>query len=61
MGKFFFSAGVLTPSLFNDDALFEVLKANNVAEEDIPDYSVAGCQEPLIMGKDNGNTTNRLA
>ena len=58
MGKFFFSAGVLTPSLFNDDALFEVLKANNVAEEDIPDYSVAGCQEPLIMGKDNGNTTN---
>ena len=24
----------------------------------MPDYSVAGCQEPLIMGKDNGNTTN---
>ncbi len=58
MGRFFFSAGVLTPSLFNDDALFEVLKNNGVAEEDIPDYSVAGCQEPLVMGKDNGNTTN---
>ena len=58
MGKFFFSAGVLTPSLFNDDALFEVLKNNGVADCDIPDYSVAGCQEPLIMGKDNGNTTN---
>ncbi|MBQ3553252.1 MAG: hypothetical protein IJA08_01015 [Clostridia bacterium] len=58
MGKFFFSAGVLTPSLFNDDALFEVLKNNGVDEEDIPDYSVAGCQEPLIMGKDNANTTN---
>lgn len=58
MGKFFFTAGVLTPSLFNDDALFEVLKANGVDENDIPDYSVAGCQEPLIMGKDNGNTTN---
>lgn len=58
MGRFFFSAGVLTPSLFNDDALFEVLKNNGVAEEDIPNYSVAGCQEPLIMGKDNGNTTN---
>ena len=27
-------------------------------KEDLPDYSVAGCQEPLIMGKDNGNTTN---
>ena len=58
MGKFFFSAGVLTPSLFNDDALFAVLKANGVDDEDIPDYSVAGCQEPLIMGKDNANTTN---
>lgn len=58
MGRFFFTPGVLTPSLFNDDALFEILKANGVAEEDLPDYSVAGCQEPLIMGKDNGNTTN---
>ena len=58
MGRFFFSAGVLTPSLFNDDALFTVLANNGVAEEDIPDYSVAGCQEPLIMGKDNANTTN---
>lgn len=58
MGRFFFTPGVLTPSLFNDDALFEILRANGVAEEDLPDYSVAGCQEPLIMGKDNGNTTN---
>ncbi len=58
MGRFFFSPGVLTPSLFNDDALFEVLKNNGIDEKDIPDYSVAGCQEPLIMGKDNGNTTN---
>ncbi len=58
MGRFFFSPGVLTPSLFNDDAVFEVLKNSGVDEADIPDYSVAGCQEPLIMGKDNGNTTN---
>ncbi len=58
MGKFFFSPGVLTPSLFNDDSLFKILKNNGVCEKDIPDYSVAGCQEPLIMGKDNGNTTN---
>ena len=58
LGRFFFSAGVLTPSLFNDDAMFEVLKANGVEDCDIPDYSVAGCQEPLIMGKDNANTTN---
>jgi len=58
MGRFFFSPGVLTPSLFNDDAMFSVLKNSGIDEADIPDYSVAGCQEPLIMGKDNGNTTN---
>ncbi|MBR3000432.1 MAG: hypothetical protein IKF39_05470 [Oscillospiraceae bacterium] len=58
MGRFFFTPGVLTPSLFNDDAVFEVLKEHGIREEDLPQYSVAGCQEPLIMGKDNGNTTN---
>ena len=58
MGKFFFNPGVLTPSLFNDDALFEVLASHGIAPEDLPDYSIAGCQEPLIMGQDNGNTTN---
>lgn len=58
MGRFFFTPGTLTPSLFNDDALFEILENNGVDKNDIPDYSVAGCQEPLIMGKDNGNTTN---
>ena len=58
MGRFFFTPGVLTPSLFNDDAVFEVLRTHGIYEEDLPQYSVAGCQEPLIMGKDNGNTTN---
>lgn len=58
MGRFFFSEGVLTPSLFNDDAMFDVLLSHGVAKEDVADYSVAGCQEPLIMGKDNANTTN---
>lgn len=59
MGKFFFTPGCLTPSLFNDDSLFPILeKVSGVAPEDLQDYSVAGCQEPLIMGKDNGNTTN---
>ncbi len=58
LGRFFFSPGVLTPSMFNDDSLFEVLGKNGVDLEDLPDISIAGCQEPLIMGKDNGNTTN---
>jgi formate C-acetyltransferase len=58
LGRFFFSPGVLTPSLFNDDSLFDVLAASGVEVEDLENYSIAGCQEPLIMGKDNGNTTN---
>jgi formate C-acetyltransferase len=58
LGRFFFTPGCLTPSLFNDDVLFDVLLQGGIRPEDLPDYSVAGCQEPLIMGKDNGNTTN---
>ncbi|HRU40378.1 MAG TPA: pyruvate formate lyase family protein [Candidatus Diapherotrites archaeon] len=58
LGRFLFSPGCLTPSFFNDDALFKVLEDRGVERDDLADYSVAGCQEPLIMGKDNGNTTN---
>lgn len=58
LGRFFFTPGCLTPSLFNDDSVFEVLRTHGVEEQDLEDYSVAGCQEPLIMGKDNANTTN---
>jgi formate C-acetyltransferase len=58
LGRFFFTAGMLTPSLFNDDSMFAILKNHGVDEEDLANYSIAGCQEPLIMGKDNGNTTN---
>ncbi len=58
MGRFLFTPGVLTPSFFNDDSLFDVLSSKGVDESDLADISIAGCQEPLIMGKDNGNTTN---
>lgn len=58
LGRFFFTPGCLTPSIFNDDSLFQTLRENGIEEADLPDYSVAGCQEPLIMGKDTGNTTN---
>ncbi len=58
LGRFLFTPGCLTPSLFNDDSLYEVLSAAGVDEDDIEDTSIAGCQEPLIMGKDNANTTN---
>jgi pyruvate-formate lyase len=58
LGRFFFTPGCLTPSFFNDDALFPILASAGVAGEDLENYAVAGCQEPLIMGQDNGNTTN---
>jgi len=58
MGRFLFTPGCLTPSFFNDDSLFLTLQEHGVEKADLPDYSVAGCQEPLIMGRDNGNTTN---
>ena len=58
LGRFFFTPGCLTPSLFNDDSLFETLREHGIEEADLPDYSVAGCQEPLVMGKDTPNTTN---
>lgn len=58
MGRFLFTPGTLTPSFFNDDTVFAVLEKSGVEKCDLPDYAVAGCQEPLIMGKDTGNTTN---
>ncbi|MBE6814020.1 MAG: hypothetical protein E7522_01060 [Ruminococcaceae bacterium] len=58
LGRFLFTPGCLTPSLFNDDSLYEVLSTAGVDIDDIKDTSIAGCQEPLIMGKDNANTTN---
>ena len=58
LGRFLFTPGCLTPSFFNDDSLYQVLSEAGIDIDDIPDTSIAGCQEPLIMGKDNGNTTN---
>lgn len=58
MGRFLFTPGALTPSFFNDDSLFSVLSSKGVVDCDLSDISIAGCQEPLVMGKDNGNTTN---
>ena len=58
LGRFLFTPGCLTPSLFNDDSLFKVLPEAGVDIDDVEDTSIAGCQEPLIMGKDNANTTN---
>ena len=58
MGRFFFTPGQLTPSLFNDDSMIPMLIENGIDPEDAENYAVGGCQEPIIMGKDNANTTN---
>jgi len=58
LGRFLFSPGHSTPSVFNDDELFRLLERKGIARADWSDYGIAGCQEPLIMGRENGNTTN---
>lgn len=58
MEPFFTVPGSVTPSFFNDDVLFDVLRKKGIAEQDLPNYGIAGCQEPLIKGKESGNTTN---
>ncbi len=58
LGRFFATPGHSTPSLFNDDSMFAMLRQCGIAEADLADYSIAGCQEPLIMGKSSLNTTN---
>lgn len=58
ISKFMFNFGHSSPSFLNDIAVFSALKKKGVAEEDLKDYAIAGCQEPLIKGKETGNTTN---
>ncbi len=58
IGRFFFTPGHSTPSLFNDDSVLPLLARQGVSSADLADYSIAGCQEPLIMGKASLNTTN---
>lgn len=58
LGRFLFTPGCLTPSFFNDESIMQIKRRGGVAEEELADCSVAGCQEPLIMGRENGNTTN---
>ena len=58
ISKFMFNFGHSSPSFLNDVAVFSALKKKGIAEEDLKEYAIAGCQEPLIKGKENGNTTN---
>lgn len=58
IGRFFAVPGHSTPSLFNDDAMFAMLKTCGIPDDLLADYAIAGCQEPLIMGRSSLNTTN---
>ena len=58
LGRFFFTPGHSTPSLFSDDSLLPMLHGLGVAPADAAEVGIAGCQEPLVMGKSNLNTTN---
>ncbi len=56
--SFMFEFGHSTPSFFSDPSVFEALAVKNIERKDMPLYAAAGCQEPLIMGKESANTTN---
>ena len=58
ISKFMFNFGHSSPSFLNDVTVFSALKKKGIAEEDLKEYAIAGCQEPLIKGKETGNTTN---
>jgi len=58
ISKFMFNFGHSSPSFLNDTVVFSALKKKGIAKEDLKEYAIAGCQEPLIKGKENGNTTN---
>lgn len=58
ISKYMFNFGHSSPSFLNDVVVFSALKKKGIAEEDLKEYAIAGCQEPLIKGKENGNTTN---
>jgi formate C-acetyltransferase len=58
ISKYMFNFGHSSPSFLNDVVVFSALKKKGITEEDLKEYAIAGCQEPLIKGKENGNTTN---
>lgn len=58
VASFFFDFGHSTPSFFNDTVVFDTMRAKGIQPKDLPLYGAAGCQEPLVMGMESGNTTN---
>ena len=58
ISSFMFTFGHSTPSFFSDPVVFKALETKNIRDTDKPLYAAAGCQEPLIMGKESANTTN---
>jgi len=58
IAEFMFDFGHSTPSFFNDTVVFKALETKGVKPADMPLYAAAGCQEPLVMGKESANTTN---
>lgn len=58
LGRFYFTPGHSTPSLFNDDSVIPMLVTQGIDPRDAAEYAIAGCQEPLVCGKSSLNTTN---
>ncbi len=58
IAEFMFDFGHSTPSFFSDPVIFSAMETKGIEKKDMPLYGIAGCQEPLVMGMENANTTN---
>lgn len=53
----FIKAGMGMPAIHNDEAVIKSQVISGVCEEDARDYTIAGCQEPVVQGMENARTT----
>ncbi len=49
--------GLGIPAFHNDDSVVPLKVSEGIAVNDARDYAIAGCQEPIVEGKENARTT----
>jgi len=49
--------GTGMPSFHNDESIINSMVNAGIKRKDAVDYAIAGCQEPVVQGKENGRTT----
>ena len=49
--------GIGMPSFHNDSSVIDIMISEGIVLKDARNYAIAGCQEPVVQGKENGRTT----